>query len=101
MRKRINKKTTWCFDLDGVICTDEKGRYEICKPKKNMIKKINKLFDEGCYIIIDSARGSETGLDWYSLTINQLNHWGVDYHKLRLGVKFHADFYVDDKFIKI
>ena len=33
---------------------------------------------------------------WYTLTYNQLNDWGCEFHQLILG-KPHADHYIDDK----
>lgn len=97
MRTFSDDKTTFCFDLDGVICTDENGKYEKCKPNKMTIEGINLLYNHGNKILIDSARGSETGINWLQLTMKQLKDWGVLYDKLRVGVKFHADVYIDDK----
>jgi hypothetical protein len=51
-------------------------------------------------VIIDSARGSVTGEDWFDRTEAQLEAWGVKYHHLRTGVKFYGDVYVDDKAIR-
>lgn len=47
--------------------------------------------------MIDSARGSVTGVDWRAQTEAQLRAWGVHYHVLRTGVKFFGDVYIDDK----
>ena len=33
-----------CFDLDGVICTTNNSEYKKSKPKKKIIKLINKLY---------------------------------------------------------
>ena len=35
-------------------------------------------------------------IDWYKLTEEQLNNWGVKFHDLYL-TKPHADIYIDDK----
>ena len=61
------------------------------------IEIVNKLYDSGNYIIIDSARGSGTGKYWTKATADQLQRWGVRYHKVRCGHKFAADHYIDDK----
>ena len=58
--------------------------------------KINKLYDEGNIIIFNTARGFVTKIDWYKLTEEQLNNWGVKFHDLYL-TKPHADIYIDDK----
>mgnify|MGYP003121784583 CR=1 FL=1 len=90
----------YCFDLDGTLCTQqEKHDYQNAEPYEARIQKVNNLYDAGNTIIIDTARGSGAtkGKDWYNITKNQLDHWGVKYHELRSGVKFSADIYIDDK----
>jgi len=87
----------YCFDLDGTICTNTEGDYHLAIPLEDRIKIINSLYDEGHKILIDSARGSTTGKDWYELTENQLKNWGVKYNSLRLGIKLNADCFIDDK----
>lgn len=58
----VNKEKIYCFDLDGTLCTNEKGKYKKVKPLKDRIEKVNKLYDEGNKIIILTARGN-TNLD--------------------------------------
>ncbi len=103
--KSINsQKKTYCFDLDGVICNNTYGEYENAIPKKEAIKKINKLFDNGNYIIIYTARfmGFAKGdikkaeSLGFNFTINQLNKWNLKYHKLLFG-KPEYDIIIDDK----
>jgi hypothetical protein len=89
-----------CFDLDNTLCVTIGADYENSKPITDRIDKVNKLYDSGVTILIDTARGSETGIDWTELTETQLKEWGVKYHKLRVGVKLNADLYVDDKGMK-
>lgn len=89
----------YCFDLDGTLCNNTYGKYEEALPFVERIKKVNKLFNDGHHIIVDTARGSTTGIDWREVTEKQLKKWGVKYHELRVGVKFMADFYIDDKAI--
>lgn len=88
-----------CFDLDGTLCETNDTDYNGAKPKLDRIKKVNKLYDNGVTIIIDTARGTTTGLDWRNFTESQLKEWGVKYHILRTGIKLNADLYVDDKAI--
>lgn len=87
---------TYCFDLDGTLCTNTEGNYEQALPIENRIKVVNRLFDEGHTILIFTARGSTTGKDWRTLTEEQLASWNIRYTYLQLGKPF-ADTYVDDK----
>jgi hypothetical protein len=89
----------YCFDLDGTLCNNTDGFYEKATPFTERIQKVNLLYDEGHYIIIDTARGSTTGIDWYDVTKKQLDMWGIKYHKLIVGKKIHADIFIDDKSI--
>lgn len=88
----------YCFDLDGTLCTPCPEDYSQAVPFRERVNKVNDLFDEGHHIKIYTARGSLTGLDHQSLTVQQLNHWGVQYHELIVGKPF-ADLYIDDKAI--
>lgn len=87
----------YCFDLDNTLCITVDGDYENSTPIQDRIDKVNKLHSEGNRIIIDTARGSVTGIDWFDLTKDQLDKWGLSYDELRVGIKKYADVYVDDK----
>lgn len=87
----------YCFDLDGTLCTNTNGKYETAIPFNDRIAVLNKLYDEGNIIYIDSARGSKTKIDWYAFTYKQLIEWSVKFHKLRTGIKLEADIFIDDK----
>lgn len=86
----------FCFDLDGTLCT-HCDNYEDAEPIESRINYVNELFETGHTIIIDTARGSETGIDWFETTSKQLIKWGCRYHKLRVGQKINADLFIDDK----
>lgn len=86
----------YCFDIDGTICQNTFGKYELARPIQERIDYINALFDSGCEIIMFTARGSTTGIDWKELTKSQLKSWGLKYSKLILG-KPDADIFIDDK----
>ena len=102
----------YCFDIDGTICTPGtcgKCVYEGSMPKKDRIERINKLYDEGHYIMYFTARamGRSSMLPHDEakakaedllrpLTQAQLKMWGAKYHELIMG-KPHADFFIDDK----
>ena len=62
----------YCFDLDGTLCTNTEGDYETAQPLFSRIKRVNELYESGDYILIFTARGYVTGIDWTMLTKNQL-----------------------------
>jgi hypothetical protein len=100
----MKKKKIICFDIDGTICDTVKKKYFEAKPKKKVIRTINKLFNEGYYIKIFTSRfmgrNNENFIkakkQGHSLTKKQLRSWGLSYHKLILG-KPSYDLFVDDK----
>lgn len=87
---------TYCFDLDGTLCTNTEGDYDLARPFPERIRKVNELFQEGNQILIFTARGTMTGIDWRKLTELQLDQWGVKYHNLALDKPF-AHVYIDDR----
>jgi len=87
---------SYCFDLDGTLCSNTEGEYAQAVPLPERILKVNELYDQGNKILIYTARGTVTGIDWRELTQNQLDEWGIKHHELRLGKPF-ADIYVDDR----
>jgi hypothetical protein len=72
--------------------------YNLSQPNIQMIEKVNQLYDQGNTIVLFTARGSKTGLDWMDVTRSQMIQWGVKFHELRLG-KPAADYYVDDRML--
>lgn len=90
---------TLIFDIDGTICTQEQD-YSKAKPFNHIIEKINKKYDEGYTITFFTARGSESGINWSNVTLNQLKEWQVKYHNLYFG-KPAGLLYIDDKGINI
>jgi len=87
---------TYCFDIDGTLCEQAETDYSTARPFRNRIAKVNELFDGGNQIVLFTARGSKSGVDWREKTEAQLGQWGIRYHELILG-KPHADVYIDDK----
>ena len=96
------KKTEmiYCIDIDGTLCTNTDGDYPAAEPFHEIITQINRLFSEGHHIVLNTARGGTTGIDWRKLTENQLKEWNVNYHSLHMG-KPSADYYIDDKAINV
>ena len=103
----------YCVDIDGTICSPTVGRdYHKAEPWHDRIKVLNKLYDEGHYIIYFTARAMGRFADLphsvasvkakevlFDLTKQQLDDWGVKYNELIMG-KPHADFFIDDKGVK-
>ena len=88
-------------DIDNTICYHEGKKegipdYNLAKPYPERIKKINTLYDEGNTIIYWTARGTVSGINWFKITLNQLNQWGCQFHELRMG-KPAYDLFIDDK----
>lgn len=87
------------FDIDGVVAEFEPELdYKAAKPNCKMIRIINQLYDMGNEIVLFTARGYVTGMDWSETTKDQLDRWGVKYHQLMFG-KPNADYYIDDKML--
>ena len=99
-------KKIFCFDLDNTICSTEKNNYKKAKPKKNVIKVINQLYDKGHIIKIYTARFMGRNSDNVNkakkegteFTSKQLKIWEIKYHKLIMG-KPSFDIVIDDKSI--
>ena len=94
----MKEKKIYCFDLDGTLCNQApSGDYKKAIPYRDMINHVNDLHFKGNKIIIFTARGSRTGIDWKEVTQNQLSSWGVAYDELILNQKPHFDIMIDDK----
>ena len=90
---------TLIFDIDGTICTQELD-YSKAQPIQEVIDKLNKKYDEGFKIVLFTARGTETGIDWSEVTAAQLKQWKVSYHDLIFGKPAGLQ-YIDDKGINV
>ena len=93
-------------DIDETICFYSGKRiYENAIPSKENIAKINKLKDEGWFIIYWTARGGFSERDLYNLTKSQLDEWGGKYDEIITGysdnpyleTKPSVDLIIDDK----
>jgi len=97
----------YCFDIDGTLCytpNNEKGKpdYMNAQPYSFMVEQVNRLYDEGNYIILQTARGKGSGIDHTELTKKQLSEWGYKYHELfPMFCKPTADIFIDDKGINV
>lgn len=90
----------YCFDIDGTLCDTAGSDYKNSIPRKDIISKVNQLYDRGHTIKIFTGRGATSGIDWREFTEEQLKSWGVKYHELIMG-KPKADIFIDDKAINI
>ena len=87
-------------DIDETICyyRDERD-YNLALPIIHRINRINDLYEKGNEITYYTARGTVTGINWYSITKNQLDSWGCKYHHLSVGEKPAYDLLICDKAI--
>ena len=90
----------YCFDIDGTLCSDTDGNYPNAQPFPDVIAEINRLYTDGHQIVLYTARGSTTEIDWRELTEHQVKEWGIQYHALFMG-KPTADIYIDDKAVSL
>ena len=90
-------------DIDGVLCTQDQTKpslYHLAKPIKKNIERLNSLYYANHTIILWTARGSISGVDYRDLTEAQLEEWGVKYHKLRMD-KPYFDKFIDDRLLRM
>lgn len=102
---RIPHQKVFCLDIDGVLgkyadITDMNGDYTHNIPNQQIIDACNLLYDNNNKIILYTARGTGSGIDWSDQTKQQLKYWGLKYHELHFG-KPSADYYIDDKMLDL
>ena len=98
------KKKILCFDVDNTICVTNNQDYLQSKPIKPVIKLINKLYKNGYYIKIYTARYMGRNNDnvkkaykqGYKDTLKQLKSWKLEFHRLYFG-KPSFDILIDDR----
>ena len=97
----------FCFDIDGTIFDTPLGKnnkpnYKLSTPIPFMIDQVNRLYEEGHYIILQTARGKSSGIDWTELTLRQLKTFNCKYHELfPMFSKPTADLFIDDKAVNV
>ena len=91
--------STYVFDIDGTIVTNTYGQYKDAKPIIRAVEKLNKLYDEGHKIILMTARGSSSKIDYSEFTRAQMIEFDIKFHELIMNQKPNADFFIDDKAI--
>lgn len=109
---RFGKTKIILVDIDETIAYYEDERsYDKALPIQQNVDLVNQLYDEGCYIIMWTARGGseaskKAGRCYYDFTERQLKEWGVKFHELSTGskgnyIKPAADLVLDDKAMTI
>ena len=102
--KKKKVKITFCFDLDNTICTTKGSSYSKSKPRTDVIKLINNLYDQGHIIKINTARYMGRNKDdikrankqGYLKTLKLLKKWKIKFNKFSIS-KLSADIYIDDR----
>lgn len=98
---RLIKKKIF-FDIDNTICVTKGSDYKNSKPKKNIIKLVNKLYEKNEIVFYTSRymgrynSNKSKVLKKYSLTFNQLKKWNIKFDKL-IMCKPRYDILIDDK----
>ncbi len=85
----------FCFDIDGTLLQtkyDVNNGYVVQLAKIELIALLNKLYNEGNTIIIQTGRHWQ----WLKQTKQQLDDYGIQYHTLIMG-NVVADVYINDK----
>jgi capsule biosynthesis phosphatase len=100
----------FCFDLDGTIChiKKESEHYSDVEPLPGAVETLQKLKSEGHYIIIMTARNMRTHnnnvgkivANQSTVVIEWLKKHQIPFDEIHFG-KPLADFYVDDKAIRL
>lgn len=99
----------YCFDIDGTIAETRKEKqfYWEVEPKEGAVESLQKLKEEGHYIILYTARNMET----FSSNLGKINavqgpvlfdwlkKYEIPYDEIYFG-KPSADVYIDDKGLK-
>ena len=89
------------IDIDLTLCytpTNQDGtpNYEEATPIQRSIDIVNRIFQQGHTVVLWTARGATTKVDYRDLTEGQLKQWGCKYSDLRLDKPYY-DIFVDDK----
>jgi capsule biosynthesis phosphatase len=100
-------RKSFVFDLDGTICTETRGDYHYARPIQEAIETVNRVYETGNEVIIHTARGMKRHnndaaavyAQYFALTQQQLERWGVKYDKLILGKPYGVP--VDDDGLKM
>lgn len=94
--KKITKYPTFFVDIDGTIVKYRKFSEldtAILTPIQDVIDFINKSYDEGCHIVITTARPQS----FETFTKQELEKLGVKYHQIVMGIGRGTRVVLNDK----
>ena len=94
--EKITKHPTFFVDIDGTIVKYRKFSElstAILTPIQDVIDFINKSYDEGCHIVITTARPQSFEL----FTKQELEKLGVKYHQIIMGIGRGTRVVLNDK----
>lgn len=94
--KKTTKYPTFFVDIDGTIVKYRKFSEldtAILTPIQDVIDLINKSYDEGCHIVITTARPQSFEL----FTKQELEKLGVKYHQIVMGIGRGTRVVLNDK----
>ncbi len=83
--EKVTKNPTFFVDIDGTIVKYRKFSElstAILTPIQDVIDFINKSYDDGCHIVITTARPQSFEL----FTKQELEKLGVKYHQMLMGI---------------
>ena len=90
------RKNVVAVDIDGCVAepldSNHRHQYWLNMPIKEMIDKVNKLYEDKYVIIYYTGRA----LEYYEETYSWLVKNGCKFHALRMG-KLSADYFIDDR----
>lgn len=90
----------YVFDIDNTLLYTNGNDYKNSTPIWHRINYVNKLYEEDHHIVLYTARGSRSGVNYESLTKSQVDKYGIKHHELIMG-KIDYDYFIDDKAISI
>ena len=90
------KKEVFSIDIDGTLTNNEKFWEEVPTVKEYIRKWVKEKYEEGNIIIIHTARAWEHAPE----TVGWLIANRIPFHGIQMS-KGGADYYLDDKVIKI
>jgi len=82
-------------DIDNTLCDTSGTDYAGATPRRDAIARLNEMYDSGDSIVLWTARGAGSGIDWFDLTKEQMDRWGVKYHQLRTDKPYYDVFFED------
>jgi len=94
--EKVTKHPTFFVDIDGTIVKYRKFSElstAVLTPIQDVIDFINKSYDEGCHIVITTARPQSFEL----FTKQELEKLGVKYHQMLMGIGRGTRVVLNDK----